>query len=143
MTTAELSVDEAIAELIATLRPVERIEHVPTSAALARILAEDIAAPFDLPAFDNAAMDGYALRSADLALPALRQIGTALAGHAFAGRVEAGTCVRTMTGAPLPAGADTVVMVEDTVREDGRVRIVHPPAAGADLAPDFTLPDLE
>lgn len=133
MTTAELSVDEAIAELIATLQPVEGIERVPTSAALARILAEDIASPLDLPAFDNAAMDGYALRAADLALPALREIGTALAGHAFAGRVEAGTCVRIMTGAPLPAGADTVVMVEDTVREDGRVRIVHPPAAGANV----------
>lgn len=133
MTTAELSVDEAIAELIATLQPVEGVERVPTSAALARILAEDIASPLDLPAFDNAAMDGYALRAADLALPALREIGTALAGHAFAGRVEAGTCVRIMTGAPLPAGADTVVMVEDTVREDGRVRIVHPPAAGANV----------
>lgn len=133
MTTAELSVDQAIAELIATLQPVEGIERVPTSAALARILAEDIASPLDLPAFDNAAMDGYALRAADLALPALQEIGTALAGHAFAGRVEAGTCVRIMTGAPLPAGADTVVMVEDTVREDGRVRIVHPPAAGANV----------
>lgn len=133
MTTAELSVDEAIAELIATLQPVEGIERVPTSAALARILAEDIASPLDLPAFDNAAMDGYALRAADLALPALQEIGTALAGHAFAGRVEAGTCVRIMTGAPLPAGADTVVMVEDTVRANGRVRIVHPPAAGANV----------
>jgi molybdopterin molybdotransferase len=133
MTTPELSVDEAIAELIATLLPVDGIERVPTSAALARILAEDIAAPLDLPAFDNAAMDGYALRAADLALPTLREIGIALAGHAFAGRVEPGTCVRIMTGAPLPAGADTVVMDEDTVREDGHVRIVRAPPAGANV----------
>jgi molybdopterin molybdotransferase len=133
MTTAELSVDEAIADLIATLQSVQDVERAPTSAALARILAEDIASPLDLPAFDNAAMDGYALRGADLSLPALREIGTALAGHAFAGRVEPGTCVRIMTGAPLPAGADTVVMVEDTVREDGLVRIVHAPAAGANV----------
>ncbi len=133
MKPSELSVDEAIAELIAGYRPIEGIERVPTNAALARILAEDIAAPLDLPAFDNAAMDGYALRAVDLALPALLEIGTALAGHAFTGNVGAGTCVRIMTGAPLPAGADTVVMVEDTVREDGRVRIVRAPAAGANV----------
>lgn len=133
MTSAERSVDEAIAELIATLEPIEGIERVPTPAALARILAEDIASPLDLPAFDNAAMDGYAVRCADLGRPALREIGTALAGHPFAGSVEPGCCVRIMTGAPLPPGADTVVMLEDTVREDGRVRIVHAPAAGANV----------
>jgi molybdopterin molybdotransferase len=133
MTTPERSVDEAIAELIATLPPVEDIERVPTRSALGRILAEDIAAPLDLPAFDNAAMDGYALRAADLTLPALREIGRALAGHAYAGRVAPGTCVRIMTGAPLPAGADTVVMEEDTVRDNGQVRIVRAPPPGANV----------
>ncbi|GAB4463884.1 MAG: molybdopterin molybdotransferase MoeA [Burkholderiaceae bacterium] len=132
-TTPERSVDEAIADLIATLQPIEGIERVPTPAALGRILAEDIAAPLDLPAFDNAAMDGYAMRAADLTSPALREIGTALAGHPFAGHVEPGACVRIMTGAPLPAGADTVVILEDTTREDGQVRIVHAPAAGANI----------
>ncbi len=133
MTPSELSVDEAIAELIATLQPIEDVERVATRSALGRILAEDIASPLDLPAFDNAAMDGYAMRAADLALPALRELGTALAGHPYTGRVEAGTCVRIMTGAPLPAGADTVVMVEDTVRQDGSVRVVRAPAAGANI----------
>lgn len=133
MTSAEVSVDEAVAELISTLAPVQGIERVPTSAARARILAEDIAAPADLPAFDNAAMDGYALRAADLALPALREIGTALAGHPFAGRVEVGTCVRIMTGAPLPAGADTVVVAEDVTRTGDLVRIARAPAAGANV----------
>ncbi len=133
MTTPERSVDEAIAELIATLQPVEGIERVPMHAALGRILAEDIVTPLDLPAFDNAAMDGYALRAADLALPALREIGIALAGHAFVGRVEPGACVRIMTGAPLPAGADTVVMAEDTVRDDGHVRVVRASAPGANI----------
>ncbi|MFN3566976.1 MAG: gephyrin-like molybdotransferase Glp [Burkholderiaceae bacterium] len=133
MTSAERSVDEAIAELISTFEPIEGIERVPTPAALARILAEDILSPLDLPAFDNAAMDGYALRCADLGAAALREVGTALAGHAFPGSVEPGCCVRIMTGAPLPPGADTVVMLEDTVREDGWVRIVHAPAAGANV----------
>lgn len=133
MTGPELSVDEAVNELIATVRPLEDVERVPTAAALARILAEDVAAPFDLPAFDNAAMDGYALRAADLTLPALREIGTALAGHPYTGRVEPGTCVRIMTGAPLPAGADTVVISEDTVCADGVVRIVRPPVARANV----------
>jgi len=66
-------------------------------------------------------------------LPALREIGRALAGHAYAGRVAPGTCVRIMTGAPLPAGADTVVMEEDTVRDNGQVRIVRAPPPGANV----------
>lgn len=132
MTTPELTVDEAVAELISTLQPIEGLERVPAGAAIMRVLAEDIESPLDLPAFDNAAMDGYALRAADAAAP-LREIGRALAGHPFAGRIEAGTCVRIMTGAPLPAGADAVAMMEDATVEGATVRIGTPLQPGANV----------
>ncbi len=90
-------------------------EHIALTDALDRILACDILSPIDVPANDNSAMDGYALRSADL--PAgqptvLREVGVSLAGRPFQGTVEAGECVRIMTGAVMPAGTDTVVIRE-------------------------------
>ncbi|THF62360.1 molybdopterin molybdotransferase MoeA [Pseudothauera nasutitermitis] len=111
-----LGVAEARAAILRALRPVDGHECVALRAALGRVLAEDVVAPLDVPAHDNSAMDGYALRAADLAADAdtaLTVVGRAFAGHPFAGRVEAGQAVRIMTGAPLPQGADTVVMQED------------------------------
>jgi molybdopterin molybdotransferase len=93
---------------------------VAVSAAAGRFLAEPVGSPIDLPAFDNSAMDGYAVRAEDAAAAKpdspveLRQIGTAAAGDVFADKVQSGTCVRVFTGSPLPAGADAVVMQEDT-----------------------------
>ena len=85
-----------------------------------RILATDVAARMDLPAFDSSAMDGYAVRAADVS-PAsasssvgLKVIGKVAAGESFPGELKAGECVRLFTGSPLPAGADAVVMQEDT-----------------------------
>ncbi len=95
---------------------------------LNRILAEDVIAPLDVPAHDNSAMDGYALRHADL-LPAgetrLRVAGTAYAGRAYTGAVAAGETVRIMTGAVIPSGMDTVV-VQEVVRTEG-VELIVPP----------------
>jgi molybdopterin molybdotransferase len=79
-------------------------------------------------------MDGYALRFSDLQ-PGhwLHEIGRAYAGHPFAGRVETGTCVRIMTGAPLPDGADTVAMLEDVTGEPGTIRVERTPLRGANI----------
>lgn len=122
-----LRVDLARAAILACLAPVDGIERVATRAALGRVLAQDIVPSINVPAHDNSAMDGYAVRAADLAADSdttLDEIGAALAGHAFAGRVGAGECVRVMTGAVMPAGADTVV-IQEVVRSDGG-RIVIP-----------------
>ena len=101
-----------------------------------RVLAQDVIAPIALQPFDNSAMDGYALRHADLALAGgtvLRLAGEQFAGRALGLRVGAGECVRITTGAPLPAGADTVVVREDVRVEGGRVFLQAVPAAGANI----------
>ncbi|MCC7182034.1 MAG: molybdopterin molybdotransferase MoeA [Rhodocyclaceae bacterium] len=114
---ARCSVPEARARILADIAPITTIETVPVMQAPGRVLAEPVYSAVPIPPFDAAAMDGYALAHASLA-PAgesiVMPIGQALAGHPFAGMVTAGTCVRIATGAPLPAGADTVVMVEAT-----------------------------
>jgi molybdopterin molybdotransferase len=93
--------------------------------ALARVLAQDIVPQINVPAHDNSAMDGYAVRFSDLEKNPLREIGTALAGKPFAGKLGAGECVRIMTGAVIPAGADTVV-IQEVVKKDGASITVPP-----------------
>lgn len=132
----ELDLHAAFHALCEALRPVSERIVVPTRAAGGRVLARDLICGIDLPGFDNAAMDGYAVRAADCAAPArLRVIGQALAGHAAPVRVEAGTAVRIMTGAPLPEGADAVAMLEDTAPDGDHVRIRTAVAAGANVRP--------
>jgi molybdopterin molybdotransferase len=101
---------------------------VPLERAVGLCLAEDIRADRDMPPADRSAMDGYAVRAADLTdLPArLRLVGEVAAGSPARPEVRPGTCVRILTGANLPPGADTVVMVEQTEEEDGRV-LFRPP----------------
>lgn len=96
------------------------LEQRPLSRCLGAVLGEDLVAPRDLPGFDNAAMDGFALRSIDAVDPGvtLRVAGEQFAGARLDLQVEAGQCVRITTGAAMPAGADAVVMKEDT-RADG------------------------
>jgi molybdopterin molybdotransferase len=109
-------------ELIARLlTPVTLSERVTLRSALNRVLAEDLVSPLNVPAHDNSAMDGYALRHADLSAggdATLTMIGTALAGKPYGSEVKPGNCVRIMTGGVIPAGADTVVMQEH-VRAQG------------------------
>ena len=114
------------------VRPVEAIESVAVRAALDRVLAQDLTSPIDVPAHDNAAMDGYAVRADDVAdgLADLSIVGSALAGHPYDGSVSAGTAVRIMTGAVMPAGADTVVPQEVAQADGERVRIDEPQQAG-------------
>jgi len=116
-----LPVDTARAAMHACLAPVAGVERVATRSALGRVLAEDVVPALDVPAHDNSAMDGWALRAADLRPDqdsVLTEIGTALAGKAFAGAVGPGQCVRVMTGAVMPQGADTVV-IQEAVEADG------------------------
>jgi molybdopterin molybdotransferase len=96
------------------LEPVRATLRVPVRSALGRVLAEDLLSPVDVPAHRNSAMDGWAMRGADLAAgeATLTEIGTAFAGKPFGGRVGPGQCVRIMTGGVVPEGADTVVMQE-------------------------------
>src|SRR3990172_8166776 len=110
-----LAVEQTRAVVRAFLTPVTTNERVALRSALGRVLGEDIVSTLDVPAHDNSAMDGYALRHAGLAPDAdtvLRLAGSAFAGRQFEGSVGNGECVRIMTGAVMPKGADTVVIQE-------------------------------
>ena len=120
-----LSVDDALARILAKAHVLEA-EHVALTALPGRVLAANIAARLTQPPFDASAMDGYAARTADVAaLPAtLTLIGEAAAGHAFPGTVGAGETVRIFTGAPVPQGADAIVIQENTQADGKNVRVV-------------------
>lgn len=119
-----LPVADALAKILEDTRPLGR-ESVGIGDAAGRVLAQPLAACLTQPPFDASAMDGYAVRASDVAqLPAsLSLIGEAGAGHPFSGRVEAGQAVRIFTGAPMPDGADAVVIQENTAREGGTVTV--------------------
>jgi molybdopterin molybdotransferase len=110
-----ISIEEALGQIRAHVRPLASL-RVPLADALGCILAEDVASDIDSPPHDKSIVDGYAVRSADLASPAttLTVLEEIVAGAVPKQAVVAGTATRIMTGAPLPAGADAVVMVEQT-----------------------------
>ena len=117
-----MSIDQALARLEARLAPVAAVETVPLRQGLFRILAEDVVAGLNVPPHDNSAVDGWAFRHADRPPDGvLPVVGRVAAGHPFAGELPAGGAVRIFTGAPLPAGADTVAMQEDCREEEGKV----------------------
>ncbi|MDX6406333.1 MAG: molybdopterin molybdotransferase [Blastocatellia bacterium] len=111
------------------------VESVALGDALNRVLAEDIVADCDLPPFDRAQMDGYAVRAADVATtPAqLRIVGESAAGRGWHHEMKAGEAVRIMTGAPVPTGADAVQQVELTRESNGHVEILEPVDAGRSI----------
>src|SRR5437870_3449573 len=126
------------ADLVLRLTPVLPVEEVPLSAAWGRVLGEDLVAPGQLPPFPASAVDGYAFRAGRERR--LRVVGESAAGRPFLETLPEGAAARILTGGILPAGADTVVMVEDVVEEGDAVvvpdgfpagRNFHPP--GADL----------
>lgn len=129
-----MSVAEATAVIDAADLPAARVASVPLAAALGRVLAEGVAADRDYPPFDRSMMDGYAARSAD-GEAARRVVGEVSAGRTFDRALEPGEAVAIMTGAPLPAGADAVVPVEQSqAGGDRTVRFLTPVAAGACVA---------
>jgi molybdopterin molybdotransferase len=137
-----LGVEEAKSRILSTASPGD-VEHERISEALGRALAEDIVADATLPPWTNSAMDGYAVRAADIrgasatSPVTLPVVGRLRAGDAPGREVAAGQAVRIMTGAPLPPGADSVVRVEDTdrEREEGQVRILDDRDARQNLRP--------
>ncbi|KDB08420.1 molybdenum cofactor synthesis domain containing protein [Burkholderia sp. lig30] len=125
---APLTLADAQALALRFAVPVGACDTVPLHDALGRVLAHDVQAPFDIPAYDNSAMDGYAFDGVELAHGApdgsvtLAIAGAAFAGHPFDGAVPAGGCIRIMTGAPVPAGCDTVIPQERVDAQAGTIR---------------------
>jgi molybdopterin molybdotransferase len=121
-----ISVREGQEHILAQVAVPVPPEVLPVTRALARVLAGDVEAPFDVPPADNSAVDGYAVGSADIPTAGTREldvVGDLAAGTVFDGPLRAGQALRIMTGAPIPAGADTVYPQEVVERAGGRVRI--------------------
>jgi molybdopterin molybdotransferase len=130
---ALMPVDEALAKILATARLMSA-ELVSLAKCMGRILATDVKAKRDQPPFPSSAMDGYALRCGDQNQP-LKLIGMSAAGHAFKGVVKAGQAVRILTGAPMPRGADTIVIQENTRVEDKVLHVLEPAPLGKNIRP--------
>ncbi len=127
-----LSVDEALATLLAGARPVAELEQVPAMEALNRVLARGQTSTMDVPPMDNSAMDGYAVRLSDLGpgetkLKVTQRIPAGSVGR----QLEPGTAARIFTGAPVPPGADAIVMQEHTTAAGDSVLIQKSPKKGA------------
>jgi len=137
-----ISLAEARARIDAAIRPIERAETVPLSHANGRVLAENLVATADVPPFARAAMDGYAVRAADTTGAtrsnprALNRIETIFTGQVTTTQIGIGECIEIATGAPMPPGADAVVIVEETDGEaSGAVLVYSPVVAGQNIGP--------
>jgi len=131
MTNGMLSVDEALARLLAGARTVSEVETVPTLAATGRVVARAQASTLDVPPLDNTSMDGYAVRAADCASGSARlRIAQRIPAGAVGKPLEPGSAARIFTGAPIPPGADAVVMQEVCAVEGDHVVVKHQPQPG-------------
>ena len=128
------SLDEALAELLDQAAPLNRFEAVSTFDADSRVLAEDVVAAVDVPAHDNSAMDGYAVRAADwLSAATVLHVNQRIAAGSIGTPLAAMSAARIFTGAPIPEGADAVVMQEDCEVVEGggnHVRVMRVPPVG-------------
>lgn len=120
-----VDLDEARAAMLTGLAPLPGTETLDIGATLKRVLAEPLVSPIDVPEFDNSAMDGYAVRSEDLSSgsPAVLEVSQHIRAGDSPAPLAPGTAARIFTGAPLPAGADAVVMQEECERDGDRVRL--------------------
>jgi molybdopterin molybdotransferase len=123
-----IPVAEALARVLASVSGPVEAETVPLGQAAGRTLAADVVASRTQPPFPASAMDGYAVRFADASAvgASLRLIGTSAAGHGFSGRIGPGEAVRIFTGAPVPEGADAILIQEDAQAEGETVRVMEP-----------------
>lgn len=134
--------DEALALCLSRVRPLSRTEEVPVEEAAGRVCAQDVVSRVSVPPFSRAAMDGYALRAEDtygagrLDPVKLRVSEVVFAGILPKTHVRKGVCVEIATGAPLPRGADAVVMVEDTEREGAHVLVYQAVHPGENVSPE-------
>ena len=126
-----LSVDEALERLLSGATPVAELERVPTMEAHGRVLAEPQRSGMNVPSLDNSAMDGYAVRATDIAGAETRlKVSQRIMAGAVGQPLDPGTAARIFTGAPIPPGADAVVMQEHCETQADHVLIKHPPAPG-------------
>lgn len=116
-----MPLEDAMKNMLSRIKPIQTTLQLPLAEAIGYVLAEDILSPIFVPPFDNSAMDGYAIRIADLSNNATMPVaGKSFAGQPFEGEWPQGSCVRIMTGAKIPDGCDAVIMQENTVvGEDG------------------------
>ncbi|NIZ60786.1 molybdopterin molybdenumtransferase MoeA [Sedimentitalea sp. CY04] len=139
-----ITVDDALAHLMALTAPLDS-EEVPLIDAAGRVLAQDATAKRDQPPFAASAMDGYAMRADEVEQHSiLKVIGEAAAGHRFDGTLKPGQAVRIFTGAPVPVGADFVVIQEDITRSGDLITIANVPSDNSNIRPmggDFTIGD--
>ena len=139
-----LTVEDARQRILSSIQALTECEQIPLKDGWDRILGADLHAPFNVPPWDNSAMDGYAIRGEDIPVADSRRlvvVGTTMAGSPYSGEVVAGQCVRIMTGGVIPRGCDTVIMQEQTIRDGDVVTIgaghhagEHVRRAGEDLA---------
>jgi molybdenum cofactor synthesis domain-containing protein len=138
--TSVISIDEARRRLDGGVVPIARTERLALAAAAGRVAAEAVASAIDVPPFSRSAMDGFAVRAADTRGASrerpihLRVIDAIYTGQVSRARVDAGACARIATGAPIPDGADAVVMVEETARQtDGGVDVLAEATTGQNI----------
>jgi molybdopterin molybdotransferase len=125
-----LSVDDALAQLLGAAKPVADVEQVPALEATGRVLAKPQRSTMDVPPMDNSAMDGYAIRISDLQQNNSLNVSQKIMAGAVGGPLAAGTAARIFTGAPVPPGADAVVMQEDCAVEGAQVVVKKMPKPG-------------
>lgn len=133
-TAGLMPLETALEQMLSRIAPLTDDETLPLLSCFGRVTAGDIVSPLNVPGFDNSAMDGYAVRLADLqGGQPLPVAGKAFAGQPFTGEWPAGSCIRIMTGAPVPAGCDAVVMQEETEQTDEGVRFTASARAGQNI----------
>ncbi|XXN64417.1 molybdopterin molybdotransferase MoeA [Enterobacter ludwigii] len=133
-TAGLISLEDAQQKMLQQLTPISDSLNVSLFEAAGRITAKAINSPLDVPSFDNSAMDGYAVRLADIAPDRVLPVtGKAFAGAPFNGAWPAGSVIRIMTGAPIPAGCDAVVMQEQTEQRDDGIVITAPVQAAQNI----------
>lgn len=133
-TAGLMPLDTALTQMLTRITPLNATDTVPLLQAFSRVTAHDLVSPLNVPGFDNSAMDGYAVRPADLTEgAALPVAGKAFAGQPFDGVWPAGTCIRIMTGAPVPEGCDAVVMQEQAEQTDEGIRFLAPVKNGQNI----------
>ncbi|MGF1682977.1 molybdopterin molybdotransferase MoeA [Photobacterium minamisatsumaniensis] len=131
-----MPVELALTKILDQVKPLEVVNTVSLSDAMGFVIADDICSPINVPPFANSAMDGYALRSADLQVSdTLTLAGKSFAGTPFDGVCQQGQCIRIMTGAQMPEGTDTVIMQEETEVDGDAIRFTVKPPEGDNVRP--------
>ncbi|OTA21587.1 molybdopterin molybdenumtransferase MoeA [Xenorhabdus beddingii] len=133
-TSGLISLEQALEKLLVQAVPLTDTETIHLTESAGRITATDIISPINVPPFDNSAMDGYAIRLTDLNQnPTLPVAGKALAGVPFQAEWPVGSCIRIMTGAPIPSGTDAVVMQEQAEVTETGIRFMYPVMQGQNI----------